>query len=119
MAMELRHLSFVGQLVRIDLLSTMTRGLTFGGRCDNALAEPHRWWEGRTMRGNPTKAVAVIRFEATDGRPIAVYCNYAVHAVLNGQLDQVSGDKAPESSERCKYAALISDVLRASDARGH
>src|ERR1700675_3143894 len=44
--MEVRHLSFVGQLVRIDLLSTMTRGLTFGGRCDNALAEPHRWWEG-------------------------------------------------------------------------
>jgi hypothetical protein len=38
------------------------------------------------MRGNPTKTVAVIRFEATDGRPIAVYCNYAVHAVLNGQL---------------------------------
>ena len=47
----------------------------------------------RTMGGNPTKTVAVIRFEATDGRPIAVYCNYAVHAVLNGQLDQVSGDK--------------------------
>ena len=45
------------------------------------------------MRGNPTKTVAVIRFEATDGRPIAVYRNYAVHAVLNGQLDQVSGDK--------------------------
>jgi neutral ceramidase len=45
------------------------------------------------MRGNPTKTVPVIRFEATDGRPIAVYCNYAVHAVLNTQLDQICGDK--------------------------
>jgi hypothetical protein len=84
---------------------TLWRSLIVGGKV-------------RTMRGNPTKTVAVIRFEATDGRPIAVYCNYAVHAVLNGQLDQVSGDKAPESSERCKYAAMISDVLRASGARG-
>jgi hypothetical protein len=49
--MEVRHLSFVGQLVRIDLLSTMTRGLTFVGRCDNALAEPHRWWEGPNYEG--------------------------------------------------------------------
>ncbi len=24
--------------------------------------------------------------------PIAVYYNYAVHGVINGQLDQVSGD---------------------------
>ena len=93
--MEVRHLSFVGQLVRIDLLSTMTRGLTFVGRCDNALAEPHRWWEGLNYAGQSHKTVAVIRFEATDGRSIAVYCNYAVHAVLNGQLDQVSGDKGP------------------------
>jgi hypothetical protein len=51
MAMGVRHLSFVGQLVRIDLLSTMTRGLTFVGRCDNALAEPHRWWEGPNYEG--------------------------------------------------------------------
>ena len=88
--MEVRHLSFVGRLVRINLLSTMTRGLAYGGRCDNALAEPHRWWEGPNYEGLSHKTVAVIRFEATDGRPIAVYCNYAVHAVLNGQLDQVS-----------------------------
>jgi hypothetical protein len=62
----------------------------------------------RTMRGNPTKTVAVIRFEATDGRPIAVYCNYAVHAVLNGQLDQVSDPAVAAStisSNFVKYGA--------------
>jgi hypothetical protein len=68
--MEVRHLSFVGQLVRIDLLSTMTRGLTFVGRCDNALAEPHRWWEDPNYEGQiPQKTVAVTRVESTDGRP--------------------------------------------------
>jgi neutral ceramidase len=52
----------------------------------------HRWWEGPNYEGVSDKTVAVIRFEALDGRPIAVYYNYAVHAVLTGQLDQISGD---------------------------
>jgi len=52
----------------------------------------HRWWEGPNYEGASDKTVAVVRFEALDGHPIAVYYNYAVHAVLNGQLDQISGD---------------------------
>jgi hypothetical protein len=52
----------------------------------------HRWWEGPNYSGISDKTVAVIRFETLDGRPVAVYYNYAVHAVLNGQLDQISGD---------------------------
>ncbi|WP_129778433.1 neutral/alkaline non-lysosomal ceramidase N-terminal domain-containing protein [Peristeroidobacter soli] len=52
----------------------------------------HRWWEGPNYEGVSDKTVAVLDFEALDGRPIAVYYNYAVHAVLNGQLDQISGD---------------------------
>ena len=36
--------------------------------------------------------VAVLKFESVTGEPIAVYYNYAVHAVIAGQLDQVSGD---------------------------
>jgi len=36
--------------------------------------------------------VAVVTFETTGGEPIAVYYNYAVHGVITGQLDQVSGD---------------------------
>ena len=32
-------------------------------------------------------------FETPDGVPIAVYYNYAVHGVIAGQLDEVSGDR--------------------------
>ena len=51
-----------------------------------------RWWEGPNYDGPSDKTVAVIKFETVTGEPIAVYYNYAVHAVLAGQLDQVSGD---------------------------
>lgn len=52
----------------------------------------HRWWEGPNYEGPSDKTVAVVSFETPEGRPIAVYYNYAVHGVLNGQLDQISGD---------------------------
>ena len=52
----------------------------------------HRWWEGPNYEGASDKTVAVLRFETPGSRPIAVYYNYAVHGVLNGQLDQISGD---------------------------
>jgi hypothetical protein len=51
-----------------------------------------RWWEGPNYEGPSDKTVAVVRIESTAGQPIAIYYNYAVHAVINGQLDQVSGD---------------------------
>jgi hypothetical protein len=51
-----------------------------------------RWWEGPNYEGPSDKTVAVVRIESTTGQPIAIYYNYAVHAVINGQLDQVSGD---------------------------
>ena len=50
------------------------------------------WWEGPNYDGPSDKTVAVVTFETTDGQPIAVYYNFAMHAVLLGQLDQVSGD---------------------------
>ncbi len=52
----------------------------------------NRWWEGPNYEGPSDKTVAVLKFETVTGRPIAVYYNYAVHAVIAGQLDQVSGD---------------------------
>ena len=52
----------------------------------------HRWWEGPNREGPSDKTVAVLKFEAMTGEPIAVYYNYAVHAVITGQLDQVSAD---------------------------
>jgi hypothetical protein len=51
-----------------------------------------RWWEGPNREGPSDKTVAVLKFERLSGEPIAVYYNYAVHAVITGQLDQVSGD---------------------------
>ena len=51
-----------------------------------------RWWEGPNREGTSDKTVAVLRFETPAGEPIAVYYNYAVHAVLTGTLDLISGD---------------------------
>src|SRR6186713_957383 len=55
-------------------------------------AKTGRWWEGPNREGPSDKTVAVLKFETLSGEPIAVYYNYAVHGVITGQLDQVSGD---------------------------
>ena len=52
----------------------------------------NKWWEGPNYDGPSDKTVAVIKFETTDGEPIAVYYNYACHAVVTGNTDMVSGD---------------------------
>ena len=54
--------------------------------------QTNRWWEGPNREGPSDKTVAVLVLESQSGEPIAVYYNYAVHAVVAGQLDQVSGD---------------------------
>lgn len=51
-----------------------------------------RWSEGPNREGPSDKTVGVLTFESLAGEPIAVYYNYAVHAVVAGQLDQVSAD---------------------------
>jgi len=58
-----------------------------------------RWWEGPNYDGPSDKTVAVVEFETTAGEPIAVYYNYAMHAVTVGQLDLVSAD-APGTTSR-------------------
>jgi hypothetical protein len=58
-----------------------------------------RWWEGPNYEGPSDKTVAVIAFEDLAGEPIAVYYNYAMHAVAVGQLDLVSGD-APGTASK-------------------
>lgn len=54
--------------------------------------ETRRWWEGPNYFGPSDKTVAVISFESHTGEPIAVYYNYAVHPVVTGTLDLISGD---------------------------
>src|SRR6186713_1687992 len=58
-----------------------------------------RWWEGPNYEGPSDKTVAVIAFEDSRGEPIAVYYNYAMHAVTVGQLDMVSAD-APGTASK-------------------
>jgi neutral ceramidase len=52
----------------------------------------NKWWEGPNYDGPSDKTVAVIKFETTVGEPIAVYYNYACHAVVTGNTDLLSGD---------------------------
>ena len=58
-----------------------------------------RWWEGPNYEGPSDKTVAVVKFETLSGEPIAVYYNYAMHAVTVGQLDMVSAD-APGAASK-------------------
>jgi neutral ceramidase len=58
-----------------------------------------RWWEGPNYDGPSDKTVAVVSFESLDGKPIAVYYNYAMHAVTLGMLDMVSSD-APGATSK-------------------
>ena len=51
-----------------------------------------RWWEGANYEGPSDKTVAVLTFVRPNGEPLAVYYNYAVHGVITGQLDMISGD---------------------------
>jgi hypothetical protein len=54
--------------------------------------------------------VAVIKFESLSGEPIAVYYNYAMHAVITGTLDLVSGD-IPGASSRYIEKAFDDKVV--------
>ncbi len=67
----------------------------------------HRWWEGPNTDGDSDKTVAVIRFESTSGKPIAVYTNYAVHAVITGTLDLVSGDIPGATSRYLEESSAV------------
>ncbi|RYG81143.1 hypothetical protein EON77_07820, partial [bacterium] len=69
-----------------------------------------RWWEGPNTEGDSDKTVAVLRVETPAGKPIAVYTNYAVHAVITGTLDLVSGD-IPGATSRYLEDALGDEVV--------
>lgn len=58
------------------------------------LFDPERgtWWEGPDYDGKSDKTVAVVYFKSLDGKPLAVLYNYAMHAVITGNLDMVSQD---------------------------
>lgn len=70
----------------------------------------HAWWEGANYSGLSDKTVAVMSFATPDGKPIAVYYNYAMHAVITGVLDLVSGD-VPGAASRYIEAHFGGDVV--------
>jgi hypothetical protein len=70
----------------------------------------NRWWEGPNTDGVSDKTVAVVRVETLSGQPVAVYSNYAVHAVVTGNLDLISGD-IPGATSRYVEDSLGGDVV--------
>jgi neutral ceramidase len=69
-----------------------------------------RWWEGPNYDGPSDKTVAVMKFETLSGEPIAVYYNYAMHAVTVGQLDLVSAD-APGTTSKYIEDSLDDNIV--------
>lgn len=43
--------------------------------------DTRKWIQGPNLEGHSDKTVAVLKFESLEGRPIAVYVNYAMHPV--------------------------------------
>jgi hypothetical protein len=77
---------------------------------DRVNPKTNRWWEGPNYNGTSDKTVAVVRIENATGKPIAVYYNYAVHGVITGNLDMISGD-IPGSASRYVEESLGDDSV--------
>lgn len=70
----------------------------------------NRWWEGPNYEGPSDKTVAVINFESLEGEPIAVFYNYAMHPVITGNLDLISGD-VPGAASKYIEDSIGGDVI--------
>jgi neutral ceramidase len=77
---------------------------------DRVDPKTNRWWEGPNYQGTSDKTVAVVRIETPAGKPIAVYYNYAVHGVITGNLDMISGD-IPGAASRYVEESLGEDAV--------
>jgi len=73
-------------------------------------------WLGFNEDGPSDKTVTVLRFDDLSGRPIALWINYAVHAVVMGPDNyQITGDLAGATSRFVEQHYLGNDKPR-SDA---
>jgi neutral ceramidase len=50
------------------------------------------WYQGPNLDGPSDKTMAVLKFETTDGAPIAVYANYAMHAIDYYEMGTLTAD---------------------------
>jgi hypothetical protein len=70
-------------------------------------------WLGFNESGPTDKTVTVLRFDDLDGKPIALWINYPVHAVVMGPDNyQVTGDLAGATSRFVEQHFLASDHPR-------
>jgi Neutral/alkaline non-lysosomal ceramidase, N-terminal len=71
------------------------------------------WWLGFNEDGVSDKTVTVLRFEDLTGKPIALWINYAVHAVVMGPDNyQITGDIAGATSRFVEQHYLGNDRPR-------
>ena len=60
--------------------------------------ETKRWYQGPNLTGESDKTVAVLSFVAADGRPIALFVNYAMHPISFYLRGLLSADFPGEAS---------------------
>jgi hypothetical protein len=72
--------------------------------------ETKRWYQGPNLAGESDKTVAVMSFVAPDGKPIALFVNYAMHPINYYLRGLVSADFPGEAS-RYIESALGDDVV--------
>jgi neutral ceramidase len=65
-----------------------------------ALMADGTWRLGINPDGPSDKTVSVVKFEATDGRPIAILSNYAVHGTGMGQENYLISADVPGATSR-------------------
>jgi neutral ceramidase len=68
--------------------------------------DTHKWTQGANPLGASDKTVAVLMFKTPTGEPIAVYVNYAMHAV-NGYVSGVVSADYPGAM--CRYVEKAFD----------
>jgi len=74
--------------------------------------ESRKWVQGVNMDGVVDRSVGVLSFIDTDGDPIAVWVNYAIHPVSGYMLGIVSGD-VPGAMSRYIEQAFGDDMVAA------
>jgi hypothetical protein len=72
--------------------------------------ETRLWYQGPNLDGPSDKTVAVLKFETPSGEPIAVYANYAMHAINFYMMGILSGD-FPGATSRYVEAAYDDKVV--------
>jgi hypothetical protein len=60
--------------------------------------ETKRWYQGPNLSGESDKTIAVLSFAAPDGKPIALFVNYAMHPINFYLRGLVSADFPGETS---------------------